>query len=59
MRIVAEAEIPADETAEDRFVGTTLAKYGIFPRHDQRYAYVKPPIWRIENPDTVIAFVNG
>jgi hypothetical protein len=37
MRIVAEAEIPKDEWAEDRWVGGILADHGIHPFWDKRF----------------------
>lgn len=54
MRIVADAPIPQDEWAEDRFVGGALYDHGIHPMHDGRYALILRH-WRVNDYRTVIA----
>jgi Galactosyltransferase len=59
MRIVAAASIPLEEWAEDRWIGGVLHDHGISPYYDKRYAYLKPPMWRVHDPNTVIAICDA
>jgi hypothetical protein len=45
MRILAEAPIPPNEWAEDRWVGGVLHTHGIMPYWDRRYT-LRVPGWR-------------
>jgi hypothetical protein len=59
MRIVADAEIPEGELAEDRFVGGALNKAGIHPYPDPRFIYFKPPVWQLTcPPESAIAICD-
>lgn len=54
MRLVASAPIPADEWAEDRWVGSVLHAHGIRPHYDPRYALLIPH-WKAPDFKTVVA----
>jgi hypothetical protein len=57
MRIVAEAPIPSDEWAEDRWVGGVLHGHGIMPHWDKRYALIVPG-WRLPDFKTAVAICD-
>jgi hypothetical protein len=57
MRIVAAAEIPADEWAEDRWVGGVLHDHGIKPLYDRRYSLIVPS-WRLPDFRTAVAICD-
>jgi len=57
MRIIAAAEIPAGEWAEDRWVGGVLYDHGIHPLYDRRFALVIPG-WRLPDFKTAVAICD-
>jgi hypothetical protein len=54
MKIVAEAPIPPEEWAEDRWVGGVLHGHGIKPHWDRRYCLIIPK-WAVPNLKTAVA----
>jgi hypothetical protein len=57
-KIISETDISEDQ-AEDRWVGTTLAKHNIRPFYDKRFCYFKPPTWQITcSPESIIAICD-
>jgi hypothetical protein len=57
MKIVADAPIPPDEWAEDRWVGGVLHGHGITPHWDKRYA-LRVPGWREPDYRSAVAICD-
>jgi hypothetical protein len=57
LNITANAEIPPDEWAEDRWVGGVLFDHGIKPYWDRRYSLIVPG-WRLPDFKTAVAICD-